>query len=161
MQRLYLQCDPRDDPADWPDERIWHELFTRLETRDGWELLRGEISQKTVVCMRSFVADPMQYGRLFLAGDAAHIVPPTGAKGLNLAVADVSVLAPALAAALHRLPDTEDYQSRLQLAELEYVVHSPAAATSLAENYVGFPLPAAALGVRWDELAERGDVACL
>jgi p-hydroxybenzoate 3-monooxygenase len=194
VQRLYLQCDPRDDPADWPDERIWHELTTRLETRDGWELFRGEISQKGVVCMRSFVADPMQYGRLFLAGDAAHIVPPTGAKGLNLAVADVSVLAPALAeyyetgrtellhdysatclprvwraqrfsawmtAALHRLPGAEDYQSRLQLAELEYVVHSPAAATSLAENYVGFPLPAAALGVPRGEPAERGGVACL
>jgi p-hydroxybenzoate 3-monooxygenase len=194
VQRLYLQCDPRDDPADWPDERIWHELITRLETRDGWELFRGEILQKNVVCMRSFVADPMQYGRLLLAGDAAHIVPPTGAKGLNLAVADVSVLAPALAeyyetgrtellhdysaiclprvwraqrfsawmtAALHRLPETEDYQSRLQLAELEYVIHSPAAATSLAENYVGFPLPAAALGVPRGQLAERGAVACL
>jgi p-hydroxybenzoate 3-monooxygenase len=194
VQRLYLQCDPRDDLADWPDERIWHELVARLETRDGWALFRGEILQKNIVCMRSFVADPMQYGRLFLAGDAAHIVPPTGAKGMNLAVADVSVLAPALAeyyetgrtemlhdytaiclsrvwraqrfsawmtAALHPFPDMEDYQSQMQLAELEYVVHSPAAATSLAENYVGFPLPAAALGVPWGQLAERGHVACL
>jgi p-hydroxybenzoate 3-monooxygenase len=92
VQRLYLQGDPRDDLADWPDERIWHELQIRLETRDGWELFRGEILQRNIVCMRSFVADPMQYGHLFLAGDAAHIVPPTGAKGLNLAVADASVL---------------------------------------------------------------------
>jgi p-hydroxybenzoate 3-monooxygenase len=97
VQRMYVQCDPCDDVASWPDERIWHELEARLETRDGWELIRGEILQKNIVCMRSFVAEPMQHGRLFLAGDAAHIVPPTGAKGLNLAVADVSVLAPALA----------------------------------------------------------------
>jgi p-hydroxybenzoate 3-monooxygenase len=132
--------------------------------------------------------------RRAVLGDAAHIVPPTGAKGLNLAVADVSVLAPALAeyydtgrtellhdysaiclprvwraqrfsawmtATLHRLPDTEDYQSRLPLAELEYVVHSPAVATSLAENYVSFPLPAVALGGPWSRLAERGSVVCL
>jgi p-hydroxybenzoate 3-monooxygenase len=187
VQRLYVQCDPRDDLADWPDERIWHELIRRLETRDGWELIRGEILQKNIVCMRSFVAEPMQYGRLFLAGDAAHIVPPTGAKGLNLAVADVSVLATALAdhyetgraellhdysaiclprvwcaqrfcawmtAALHRLPGMDDYQSRVQLAELEHVVQSPAAATSLAENYAGFPLPAVALATPWSRLVK-------
>ena len=126
--------------------------------------------------MRSFVAEPMQYGRLYLAGDAAHIVPPTGAKGLNLAMADVSVLAPAMAdfletgnidlldhysdiclprvwraqrfsawmtTALHRLPGMDGYRSRLQLAELEQVVHCQSASASLAENYVGFPLPAA------------------
>jgi p-hydroxybenzoate 3-monooxygenase len=178
LQRLYLQCDPYDDVASWPDERIWHELDARLATRDGWEMIRGRISQKSIVSMRSFVAEPMHYGRLYLAGDAAHIVPPTGAKGLNLAMADVSVLAPALAdyfetgrverlenysktclprvwraqrfsawmtSALHRLPGMDDYRRRLQVAELEYVVHSAAAAVSLAENYVGFPVAEAAL----------------
>jgi p-hydroxybenzoate 3-monooxygenase len=185
---MYLQCEPHDDLAAWPDERIWQELTTRLETREGWELIRGEILQRNVVCLRSFVAEPMQYGRLYLAGDAAHIVPPTGAKGLNLAVADVSVLASALASyfetgrtdllihysavclprvwraqrfsnwmteTLHRLPGMDDYQSRMQLAELDYIVHSPAAATSLAENYTGFPLPEAAASIPWSQLAAR------
>src|SRR5262249_33679378 len=189
LQRLYVQCDPHDDVAAWPDERIWDELDTRLETRDGWELIRGRISQKSIVSVRSFVAEPMQYGRLYLAGDAAHIVPPTGAKGLNLAVADVSVLAPALAeyyetgrmerlhdytgvclprvwraqrfsawmtSALHRLPGMDDFRSRVQVAELEYVVRSPAAATSLAENYVGFPLAAAPLNTTLGPLAKPG-----
>jgi p-hydroxybenzoate 3-monooxygenase len=178
LQRLYVQCDPHDDVAAWSDERIWNELDTRLAASDRWELIRGRISEKCIVSMRSFVTEPMQYGRLYLAGDAAHIVPPTGAKGLNLAVADVSVLAPALAdyyetgrmdrlheysaaclprvwraqrfsawmtSALHCFPGMDDYRSRMQVAELEYVVHSPAAATSLAENYVGFPLSGAGL----------------
>jgi p-hydroxybenzoate 3-monooxygenase len=177
IQRLYLQCEPHDDVAAWTDERIWRELRERLETREDWNLIQGRIFQKCIVTMRSFVVEPMQYGRLYLAGDAAHIVPPTGAKGLNLAVADVSVLAPALAeffetgrseslhryseiclprvwraqrfsawmtTALHRLPGMDEYKSRLQLAELEYVVHSQSASTSLAENYVGFPLTATA-----------------
>jgi p-hydroxybenzoate 3-monooxygenase len=172
-----LQCEPHDDVAAWTDERIWSELRQRLETREDWQLIQGRISQKCIVTMRSFVAEPMQFGRLYLAGDAAHIVPPTGAKGLNLAMADVSVLAPALAefletgssesldhysetclprvwraqrfsawmtTALHRLPGMDEYRSRLQLAELEYVVHSQAASVSLAENYVGFSLPATA-----------------
>jgi p-hydroxybenzoate 3-monooxygenase len=189
LQRLYVQCDPHDDVAAWPDQRIWDELDARFATRDGWELIRGRISQKCIVSMRSFVIEPMQYGRLYLAGDAAHIVPPTGAKGLNLAVADVSVLAPALAdyyeigcmerlhdysdaclprvwraqrfsawmtSALHRLPGMDDYRCRLQVAELEYVVHSPAAARSLAENYVGFPLTGAALDTVLDPLANLG-----
>jgi p-hydroxybenzoate 3-monooxygenase len=183
VQRLYLQCDPGDDLATWPEERIWHELTERLETRDGWELIRGEILQKNIVCMRSFVAEPMQYGRLFLAGDAAHIVPPTGAKGLNLAVADVSVLATAIADyfeagrtqllddysatclprvwraqrfsawmtnVLHPLSGMDDYQRRMQVAELEYVAGSPVAAASLAENYVGFPLPTVARAAETD-----------
>ena len=81
VQRLYFQCDPQDDVGEWPDERIWDELSTRLATHDGWELAGGEIFQKDIVQMRSFVCEPMQHGRLFLAGDAAHIVPPTGAKG--------------------------------------------------------------------------------
>ena len=173
IQRLYLQCDPGDDLRNWPDGRIWEELHARLESADGWKLTEGRILQKGMVAMRSFVVEPMQYGRLFLAGDAAHIVPPTGAKGLNLAVADVRVLAAALAeyyrsastrllesysatalrrvwraehfswwmtSMLHRFHDDTPFHHRLQLAELEYVVASRAASTSLAENYVGLPL---------------------
>jgi p-hydroxybenzoate 3-monooxygenase len=97
ITRLYLQCAPDEDLAKWSDEKIWAELQTRLATHGGNKLTEGEILQKGVTGMRSFVADPMQHGRLFLAGDAAHIVPPTGAKGLNLAVADVRVLARAIA----------------------------------------------------------------
>jgi p-hydroxybenzoate 3-monooxygenase len=97
ITRLYLQCAPDEDLAEWPDDRIWEELGLRFATRDGFQLNQGTIFQKGVTAMRSFVAEPMQYGRLFLAGDAAHIVPPTGAKGLNLAAADVAVLARALA----------------------------------------------------------------
>ncbi|QQE77717.1 4-hydroxybenzoate 3-monooxygenase [Alicyclobacillus sp. SO9] len=93
IQRLYIQVDPKDEIANWSDDRIWTELHARTETEDGWTLIEGPIIQKGIVSMRSFVCDPLQYGRLFLAGDAAHIVPPTGAKGLNLAVADVQVLA--------------------------------------------------------------------
>ena len=98
VTRLYLQCAPDESLDDWPDDRIWDELFTRLGTADRWRPNRGEILQKTVTGMRSFVAEPMRCGRLYLAGDAAHILPPTGAKGLNLAVADVVVLSRALAA---------------------------------------------------------------
>jgi p-hydroxybenzoate 3-monooxygenase len=96
VSRLYLQCPPDDKPENWPDERIWSELHTRLEQGEDYRLKEGRILQKGVTAMRSFVAEPMQYGRLFLAGDAAHIVPPTGAKGLNSAVADVRVLGRAL-----------------------------------------------------------------
>jgi len=96
ISRLYLQCAHDEDLALWPDDRIWSELERRFATRDGWKLTRGPIVHKGVTGMRSFVVEPMQFGRLFLAGDAAHIVPPTGAKGLNLAVADVRVLAAAL-----------------------------------------------------------------
>ena len=96
VQRLYFQCNPEDSVDQWPDERIWAELAARLETDDGWELQQGPIFQKGIIAMRSFVLEPMQFGTLFLAGDAAHIVPPTGAKGLNLAVADVRVLSDAL-----------------------------------------------------------------
>jgi p-hydroxybenzoate 3-monooxygenase len=96
ISRLYLQCEPDEDLALWPDERIWQELHQRLATKDGWKLTEGPIIQKGVTGMRSFVTEPMQFGKMFLAGDAAHIVPPTGAKGLNLAVADVRVLARAL-----------------------------------------------------------------
>ncbi len=95
ISRLYLQVPVDEDIADWPDERIWEELQTRLGT-DGWRVGEGHIFDKGVTPMRSFVCEPMQYGKLFLAGDAAHIVPPTGAKGLNLAVNDVRLLAAAL-----------------------------------------------------------------
>jgi p-hydroxybenzoate 3-monooxygenase len=98
ISRLYLQVDPDEDLAAWPDDRIWEELRVRLGTDDGWELADGPIVEKGIAAMRSFVVEPMQYGRLFLAGDSAHIVPATGAKGLNLAVADVRVLAMGLVA---------------------------------------------------------------
>ena len=173
IQRLYFQCDPNDSVDNWPDERIWREFHARLPMADGWKVTEGRIFQKGIVAMRSFVAEPMQYGRLFLAGDSAHIVPPTGAKGLNLAAADVRVLARALAefyrsggtdaldrysevalkriwraehfswwmtSMLHRFHDDDPFHQRLQRSQLEYVVGSRAAATSLAENYVGLPL---------------------
>jgi p-hydroxybenzoate 3-monooxygenase len=103
VSRFYLQVDPGTDLADWSDDRIWEALATRLgHGQDGWHLDPGPITDKSVLPMRSFVMEPMRYGRLFLAGDAAHIVPPTGAKGLNLAIADVALLAPALAALLRK-----------------------------------------------------------
>jgi p-hydroxybenzoate 3-monooxygenase len=98
LSRFYLQVAPDEDVANWPDDRIWAELAARLETVPGWALATGPVVEKGVTAMRSFVAEPMQYGRLYLAGDAAHIVPPTGAKGLNLAAFDVTVLTEALAA---------------------------------------------------------------
>jgi p-hydroxybenzoate 3-monooxygenase len=172
IQRLYFQCDPEDDTENWPDERIWDELQARLATEDEWTLTEGRITQKGIVAMRSFVVEPMQHGRLFLTGDAAHIVTPTGAKGLNLAVADVRVLTRALSefyssgradlldaysetclrrawkaqrfswwmtSMLHSFGE-DAFQHRLQLAELDYVTSSRAAATSLAENYTGLPV---------------------
>ena len=93
ITRLYLQCAPDESIENWSDERIWDELIARFQSADGWRPNRGEIVQKGITGMRSFVAEPMRCGRLFLAGDAAHIVPPTGAKGLNLAAADVCLLA--------------------------------------------------------------------
>jgi p-hydroxybenzoate 3-monooxygenase len=97
LSRLYLQVDPDDDIANWPDQRIWEELHTRLAIDADWSLAEGPILEKGITAMRSFVVEPMRCGRLFLAGDAAHIVPPTGAKGMNLAIADVAVLADAIA----------------------------------------------------------------
>ena len=172
ISRLYLQCEPDEDIDPWTDERIWSELQTRLAT-DGWTLTQGAVLQKGVTGMRSFVVEPMQYGRLFLAGDSAHIVPPTGAKGLNLAVSDVQVLARGfddyytkgnsdllnhysdiclrrvwivqrfswwMTSMLHRFPGESPFDHKRQLAELEYVTSSRAAAQTLAENYVGLPL---------------------
>jgi p-hydroxybenzoate 3-monooxygenase len=170
LTRLYLQCAPDDDVAEWPDERIWEELRTRLATDAPWTLGEGPIVEKGITPMRSFVVEPLRYGRLFLAGDAAHIVPPTGAKGLNLAVADVRVLSEALGSwfadgdsagleaysdtclrrvwrvqhfswwmtsMLHRFPGDDPFDERLQRSQLRYVCSSRAAATTLAENYVG------------------------
>jgi p-hydroxybenzoate 3-monooxygenase len=97
ITRLYLQVPPDEDIANWPDERIWQELHIRLETDDGWKLNEGPVLEKGITPMRSYVCERMQHGRLYLAGDAAHIVPPTGAKGMNLAIADVHLLSRALA----------------------------------------------------------------
>ncbi|HVB00869.1 MAG TPA: 4-hydroxybenzoate 3-monooxygenase [Acidimicrobiales bacterium] len=171
LSRLYLQVEPDDDLVHWPDDRIWSELATRFSTRDGWVLHEGSIIERAITPMRSFVTDPMSFGRLFLAGDSAHIVPPTGAKGLNLAVHDVMKLSRALeehythhrdflldtysrdclrrvwrvqhfswwmTSMLHRFGDSDNpHQDHLQRAELENVTSSRAAATVLAENYVG------------------------
>jgi p-hydroxybenzoate 3-monooxygenase len=172
VQRMYFQCDPNDNIDNWSDDRIWEELQTRVEG-DGLTLKPGPIFQKGIIPLRSFVCEPMQHGRLFLAGDAAHSVPPTGAKGLNLAAADVHVLARALSShyatgstdlldaytrtalrrvwraqhfswwmtsMLHRFYDGSEFDLRRQMAELELVTSSRAAATTLAENYVGLPL---------------------
>ncbi|MFJ9822970.1 4-hydroxybenzoate 3-monooxygenase [Streptomyces sp. NPDC101160] len=108
VSRLYLQVPNGTDPADWPDERVWDELDARLalSADPGWRLTRGTVTQKAVLPMRSSVTEPMRFGRILLAGDAAHIVPPTGAKGLNLAAADVIVLARAFAH-LHKTGSTE------------------------------------------------------
>jgi len=169
LSRLYIQCRPDEDVTGWPDERIWEELQLRLGL-EGWTLQEGPVLEKGVTGMRSFVVEPMQYGRLYLAGDAAHIVPPTGAKGLNLAIHDVRILAEALAVwyatgsqtlldayssaclrrvwraehfswwmthMLHIVESDDDFGRKLQLSQLRYVTTSNAAATSLAENYVG------------------------
>jgi p-hydroxybenzoate 3-monooxygenase len=171
LSRLYLQCRPDEDVDGWADDRIWEELQRRLGL-DGWTLAEGPILEKGITGMRSFVAEPMQHGRLFLAGDAAHIVPPTGAKGLNLAISDVRLLAEALVelfrhgsgaalesysarclarvwraehfswwmtSMLHRAEGGDPFDAQLQLSQLRYVTSSRAAATSLAENYVGLP----------------------
>ena len=98
ISRLYLQCDPEEDINEWPDSRIWRELQTRLGREGDWVLKEGPVMQKGITAMRSLLVEPMQYGRLFLLGDAAHIVPPTGAKGLNLAAADVRYFVHALEA---------------------------------------------------------------
>lgn len=171
ITRLYLQVGPDEDIADWPDDRIWAELRSRLAA-DGFTLNEGPILEKSITGMRSFVVEPMRHGNLFLAGDAAHIVPPTGAKGMNLAIADVRRLATALVdflqrgqrrrldgysdaclrrvwraehfswwmtSMLHQPPREDGFDRRLQLAQLRYTASSRAAATSLAENYVGLP----------------------
>jgi p-hydroxybenzoate 3-monooxygenase len=176
VSRLYLQVAPDEDVAAWPDDRIWEALSTRLGAGVDWELTPGPITEKSVLPMRSFVSTPMRHGSLFLAGDSAHIVPPTGAKGLNLAIADVALLAPALAGLVrgeHALADAysdtalrrvwrcthfswwmtsmlhrsgDDFDAQLQLSQLRWVTSSRAAATGLAENYAGLPLTLPAPG---------------
>ena len=169
LSRYYVQCRADESIDEWPDERIWDELQRRTELA-GWTLHEGPVLEKGITGMRSFVAEPMRHGRLFLAGDAAHIVPPTGAKGLNLAIADVRVLAESIVdwyatgsttaldsysdtclrrvwraehfsywmtLMLHRLDGADPFDEKLQLSQLRYVTSSAAAATSLAENYVG------------------------
>jgi p-hydroxybenzoate 3-monooxygenase len=167
ISRLYLQVRHDEELDGWPEPRIWDELRARLGLPADFE---GPIVEKGVTGMRSFVVEPMQHGRLFLAGDSAHIVPPTGAKGMNLALADVRVLADALVrwhrhgdesglagyssaclrrvwraehfswwmtSMLHKIDGGDPFDDRLQLSQLRYVTTSRAAATSLAENYVG------------------------
>ena len=119
IQRLYIQCDPKDDIAHWPDDRIWAALHQRLETTSDWRLAEGTIFQKGIIPLRSFVCETMRHGRLFLAGDAAHIVPPTGAKGLNLAVADVLVLSRGLEQAIrHNRTDRLDRYAETALRRI-------------------------------------------
>jgi p-hydroxybenzoate 3-monooxygenase len=170
ISRLYIQVPLGESIDNWSDDRIWAELQIRMAT-EGWRVNEGRIFDKAITPMRTFVCEPMHYGRLFLLGDAAHIVPPTGAKGLNLAVNDARLLASALAAwygkrdrdgldaytetALRRVWRAQDFSNymtqllhdlgtgpfdrRLQLARLDYISRSTAAATSLAENYAGLP----------------------
>jgi p-hydroxybenzoate 3-monooxygenase len=170
--RHYLQCSLDDHVDQWPDDKFWDELKRRLDQEAVDNLVTGPSIEKSIAPLRSFVAEPMRFGRMFLAGDAAHIVPPTGAKGLNLAVSDVHYLSGALreyydekssagidnysatalsrvwkavrfswwmTSMLHKFPDQGEFGARIQLAELDYLVGSKAATTSLSENYVGLP----------------------
>ena len=170
--RYYVQCSLDDHIDQWPDDRLWDELKRRLDQEAADKLVTGPSIEKSIAPLRSFVAEPMRFGRMLLAGDAAHIVPPTGAKGLNLAASDVHYLSQALreyydeksaagidgysekalsrvwkavrfswwmTAMMHRFPDTEGFGAKIQLAELNYLTHSKAAAAALSENYVGLP----------------------
>lgn len=171
--RYYVQVPVDERVERWSDAAFWDELRARLDPEARERLVTGPSLEKSIAPLRSFVAEPMRFGSLFLAGDAAHIVPPTGAKGLNLAAADVGYLSRALeiyygersssaldrysdlclrrvwkaerfswwfTSLMHRFPDTGEFGQKIQEAELDYLVHSPAASTSLAENYVGLPL---------------------
>ena len=170
--RYYLQCALDDHIDNWSDDRFWDELKRRLDPEAVDHLVTGPSIEKSIAPLRSFVAEPMRFVRLFLAGDAAHIVPPTGAKGLNLAASDVHYLSTALrefyaekshagiddysrralgrvwkaerfswwmTSMLHRFPNTDEFSARIQRAELNYLIESDAAKTSLSENYVGLP----------------------
>ncbi|MEJ2416626.1 MAG: 4-hydroxybenzoate 3-monooxygenase [Exilibacterium sp.] len=171
LSRYYLQVSLDDNIDDWSDQRFWDELKTRLPAQVATSLVTGPSIEKSIAPLRSFVVEPMQFGRLFLLGDAAHIVPPTGAKGLNLAASDVSTLYRILLAVfregrtelleqyspiclrriwkaerfswwmtsmLHRFPG-DDFGSRIQMAELDYLLGSEAGKITIAENYVGLP----------------------
>ncbi|SEN09782.1 4-hydroxybenzoate 3-monooxygenase [Halomonas caseinilytica] len=170
--RYYLQVPLEEKVEDWSDERFWEELKRRVPEDVAAKLVTGPSLEKSIAPLRSFVVEPMQYGRLFLVGDAAHIVPPTGAKGLNLAASDVNSLYRLLVkvyhegrtdlipnysraclkriwkaerfswwmtSMLHKFSDEEDFGSRMQQAELDYVTGSEAGLTTIAENYVGLP----------------------
>jgi len=173
--RCYLQCSLDDKVEDWSDQRFWDEYRRRLPEEAAAATITGPSIEKSIAPLRSFVTEPMRFGNLFLAGDAAHIVPPTGAKGLNLAASDVLYLARGvtqffaehssegidgysqralariwkaerfswwMTSLLHRFPEQSDFDRAIQRAELDYLVGSTAARTSLAENYVGLPLDA-------------------
>jgi p-hydroxybenzoate 3-monooxygenase len=167
-----VQCSLDDKVENWSDDAFWDELRRRLAPEQAESLVTGPSIEKSIAPLRSFVAEPMRFGRLFLAGDAAHIVPPTGAKGLNLAASDVRYLSRAIAefyqgsmrgidnysatclsrvwkavrfswwftSLMHKFPDSGGFGQKVQEAELDYLVNSAAASTSLAENYVGLPL---------------------
>jgi p-hydroxybenzoate 3-monooxygenase len=170
--RYYVQCSLEDKVEQWSDDAFWDELRLRLDPATAEALVTGPSIEKSIAPLRSFVAEPMRFGQLFLAGDAAHIVPPTGAKGLNLAASDVRYLSRALiehylekseagirhysdtclrrvwkaerfswwfTSLTHHFPEQGAIGSKLQLAELDYLVHSEAARTVMAENYVGLP----------------------
>lgn len=170
--RYYIQCSLEEKVADWCDDRFWDELRRRLPAHHAEALKTAPSFEKSIAPLRSFVAEPMRFGRMFLVGDAAHIVPPTGAKGLNLAASDVHYLFGGLSefygdrssagvdaysqkalarvwkavrfswwmtTMMHRFPDTDDFDQKIQEAELDYLTHSRAASTALAENYVGLP----------------------
>src|SRR6187549_3068810 len=171
--RYYVQCPIDDKVEDWTDQRFWDELRRRLDPELASRIITGPSIEKSIAPLRSYVAEPMRFGRMFLAGDAAHIVPPTGAKGLNLAASDVRFLSHALreyydekssagidsysaralsrvwkavrfswwfTSLMHKFPETGAFGQKMQAAELDYLVHSTAASTALAENYVGLPL---------------------
>lgn len=171
--RHYVQCSLDDKVENWSDDAFWDELRRRLDPEAAETLVTGPSIEKSIAPLRSFVAEPMRFGRLFLAGDAAHIVPPTGAKGLNLAATDVSYLGSAIAEyyrdkssagidtysqrclrriwraerfswwftnLMHKFPETGAFGQKMQAAELDYLVNSVAASTTMAENYVGLPL---------------------
>ena len=171
--RHYVQCSLDDKVEQWSDDAFWDELRRRLDPAAAEALVTGPSIEKSIAPLRSFVAEPMRFGRLFLAGDAAHIVPPTGAKGLNLAATDVSYLGAAITEyykdrssagidsysqrclrriwraerfswwftnLMHKFPETGEFGQKMQAAELDYLVNSVAASTTMAENYVGLPL---------------------
>ena len=170
--RYYIQVALDEKVEDWSDERFWEELKRRLPDDVAEKLVTGPSIEKSIAPLRSFVVEPMQYGRLFLVGDSAHIVPPTGAKGLNLAASDVNTLyrlmvkvyqggrtdlIPNYSATclkriwkaerfswwmtsmLHKFSEEEDFNTRMQQAELDYATSSEAGLTTIAENYVGLP----------------------
>lgn len=171
--RYYIQVPLDEKIEEWPDDRLWDELALRLGPDAAAHMTRGPALEKSIAPLRSFVFEPMRHGSLFLAGDSAHIVPPTGAKGLNLAASDVAYLSEALARyfrandmdgiagysaralarvwkaerfswqltrLMHRFPDADAFDRRMQLADLDYIASSVAAQTTIAENYVGLPL---------------------